>query len=204
MTRASQQQDTRPTDAPAPELTGGMMAGQSLIEYNTEILAARPGLLDIVMPMLEAVPEPDGDATARIIEQIATAMSAGDLDAPWNAESMRDSLDVPVTITAVHKMPSDFVGGFGIYLVCQCVDNVEGIAYVLSTGSVQIVAQLARAHVLDLFPLEVIPRRSAKPTKNGFYPMHLEMVRRQARRRAERVDPRRKPDVIEGRAEAAS
>lgn len=160
----------------------------ALQESNAHMLAAIPGGFQVFMQLLEQVPEPDDDAAARIVMEILAAQNLEDLDRPWDVEGMRDHVDSILRVKSVTRMASDFLGGLGWYLVCR-VDQPEiGEEFTLTTGSVSIVAQLVRAHVAGWLPLQVIPRQSAKPTKNGFHPMHLELVRRAGRSRAVIID----------------
>lgn len=168
--------DTTPLDGEQPTT--------ALQEWNAEVLDATPGLREVFLELLMAVPDPPDDATARIVGQILEAQSVEELDRPWDAEGMRDLRDTVVRVNSVHKMPSDYRKGLGTYLVCNCTDPASGEQFVLTTGSVSIVAQLVRAHALGGLPLEVVPKMAEKASKNGYFPMHLELVRRGRRVRA--------------------
>ena len=65
----------------------------------------------------------------------------------------------------------------GWYLVVKCDQPEIGEEFTTTTGSVSIVAQLVRAHVAGWLPLLVVPKQSEKPTRKGYRPMHLELVR---------------------------
>lgn len=160
----------------------------ALQESNANILAALPGGLQVFMKLLEQVPEPSDDVSAKIVLEILQAQNLEDLDRPWDVEGMRDHVDSILRVKAVTRMPSDYVGGLGWYLVCQ-VDQPEiGEEFTLTTGSVSIVAQLVRAHCAGWLPLQVVVRKSKKPTRKGYWPMHLELVRRAGRARAVVID----------------
>ncbi len=159
----------------------------ALQEWNAEVLAAAPGLAEVFLAMLAEVPDPPADATARIVAQILEARSVEELDRPWDAEGMRDYDGSVVRVESIHKMPSDYDQGLGTYLVCHCTQPGIGEKFILTTGSVSIVAQLVRAHALNALPLEVVPRVAEKPTRKGYHPMHLELVRR-GRRQATAID----------------
>lgn len=173
---------------------------QALVEYNAWALQQHPGAFEAFMAMLEAVPEPDDDAAARIVLEIMAAQSIEDLDKPWDVEGMRDHDGEVLQVHSIAKMPSDYKTGLGCYLVCKCSQPGIGEVFTLTTGSVSIVAQLVRAHTLEAFPLEVVPRQSERPTRKGYRPMHLELVRRGRRVRAQVVD--QKPDRAERLAAA--
>lgn len=167
----------------APAGTGAMDAVEEVREtalavYNAEVLDSAPGVREAFMTMLAEVPDPPDDAVVRIVQQILTAEYVEDLDKPWDAEGMRDLVGRVLRVDAIHKMPSDYVKGLGTYLVCQVTVPETGEQLVVSTGSVSIVAQLVRAYTLGALPLAVVPHESEKPSKNGYRPMHLEVVKR--------------------------
>lgn len=149
----------------------------ALQEYNAEVLDSQPGIREAFMLMLAEVPDPPPDAAAAIVGAILSAQSVEDIDKPWDAEGMRDLKDRSLLVREVHKMPSDYAQGLGVYLVCRVVTGESGEEKVVTTGSVSIVAQLVRAHTLGALPLLVIPREAKKPSRNGYLPMHLELVR---------------------------
>lgn len=148
-----------------------------LAEYNAEVLDSKPGIREAFMLMLSEVPEPEGDAAAKIVGSILGAQAVEDLDKPWDSEGMRDLVDQVVQVRAISRRPSDYAKGLGVYLGCEVLVESTGDEMFVTTGSVSIVAQLVRAHMLKALPLRVIPKEADKPTKNGYIPMHLEMVR---------------------------
>lgn len=184
---------TRTTD-PTPDKalqelnrnTGGNAENEALQLYNAEVLASAPGLREAFLQLLEQVPEPDDDATARIVAAILGAEAAEELDAAWDAEGMRDYVDQVIRVKRVHKLPSDYQGGLGVFLVCLCDQPHIGEEFILTTGSVSIVAQLVRAHVAGWLPIEVVTRSAE--TRQKYQAMHLELVRRGRRKRAEVID----------------
>jgi hypothetical protein len=84
--------------------------------------------------------------------------------------------------------PRDYAEGLGVFLVCRVDQPHVGEEFILTTGSVSIVAQLVRAHTQGWLPLQVVPRKAAKPSRNGYFPMHLELVRNARRPRAVVID----------------
>jgi hypothetical protein len=170
--------------APAGELEESR--AQALELYNAQVLQTVPGLQEQFLAMLQDVPEPDDDATARIVASILGAETAEELDAAWDAEGMRDRTDEVVIVKAVHKLPSTYTGGLGVFLVCRCESPGIGEEFILTTGSVSIVAQLVKAHIRGWLPLTVIPRKAE--SRNGYWPMHLELVRQAKRARPAVID----------------
>lgn len=189
MTRQATTHDPAPAAPDGLEAAGEPVDQQTgLVEYNAWVLQQYPGGYEAFLMMLAEVPEPDDDAAARIVMEVLGAQSVEDLDKPWDVEGMRDYDGTMLQVQSITKMPSDYKTGLGCYLVCRCSQPELGEVFTLTTGSVSIVAQLVRAHTLNAFPLEVIPRQSEKPTKKGYRPMHLELVRRGRRVRARVLD----------------
>ncbi len=146
-----------------------------LAEYNAEVLDSQPGMREAFLAMLMEVPEPDDDAAARIVGTILGAETIEDLNKPWESDGMRDYFDQVLTVHEITRRPSDYQGGLGVYLGCICTVHSTGKREFVSCGSVSSVAQLVRAHALQLLPVSVIPVKAKKPTKRGYWPYHLEV-----------------------------
>lgn len=176
----------------------GEVQETALAEYNAGILDAYPGGREAFALLLADVPEPSEDAAARIVLQILDAQTAEELDRPWDVDGMREYDGVVLRVLSIVKMPSDYTTGLGCYLVCTCSQPEIGEQFVLTTGSVSVVAQLVRAHVAGWLPLDVVPRQSARPTRKGYRPMHLELVRRGRRARAQVIEQAAQPAAAGG------
>jgi hypothetical protein len=131
-------------------------------------------VVDYYESILESVPDAGGDGIEGILEQIAAAQDATGLDDPWRAGGLAKYLDKPLVIQSISKMPSDFGSGLSYFLVVDGAERATGEKVTVTTGSLSVVAQLLKAWQLDLFPVLVIPRASKRPTKDGYYPQHLE------------------------------
>ena len=131
---------------------------------------------DELPQLIAGIPDAEGDAEARIIEQILNAQSIGDLDAPWRSGSLGKHNGTVLTITDVSKMPSDKDQGIGYFLIVRGTIRGSGEPFVASTSSHAILAQLTRLWLAQAFPVDVVPRKADKPSRNGFYPEHLEIV----------------------------
>lgn len=130
--------------------------------------------------MLEAVPESGGDGMAGILESLAAATDASDLDAPWRTEGLEAFLNTELSILRIRKVPSDYQGGLEWFLVADAAIVATGELVTFTTGAVSVVAQLVKAFALDAFPWRVIPRQSDRPSARGYFPQHLEVVAKQA------------------------
>lgn len=127
--------------------------------------------------MLSQVPDAGDQGIEAILEQIAQATTPGDLDAPWNAGGFGALAGIPIRVYGIRKMPSDFGSGLSFFLVVDGARLDSGEKITATTGSVSVVAQLVKAWSLDAFPWDVVPTLAKRPTKDGYYPMHLENVR---------------------------
>lgn len=137
----------------------------------------RPDIVMAYEAMIADVPEAGGDGFEAILQAVLDAQGLQDLDAPWRSSGLEDWANLPLRITGLKRMPSDYDGGLPFFLVVQAVQPATGEIVTITTGAVSIVAQLAKAWSAGWFPLDVIPRKAARPSARGFYPMHLEVRR---------------------------
>jgi len=135
-----------------------------------------PRVVEAYEGMIADVPEAGGDGFEAILEAIAAASSAAELDAPWRSAGLEGLANVPIVVSGIRKMPSDYPGGLPWFLVVDAAVRATGERITVTTGSVGVVAQLVKAWSLDAFPLTVVPRMAARPSRSGYYPMHLEIV----------------------------
>ena len=165
------------TDKDSQAVSGEVVNGE------TGMVAMNPDTLATIDALASLIPEGGEDAVQRMAEQILSTASANDLDAPWRSLGLRKLNGVPILVTDLKRMPSDFDQGLGFYLIATVAIKASGEILSVSTGSAFVVLQLLRAWGLErqtpgtVFPWGVIPRVSDKPTANGFYPMHLEVIR---------------------------
>jgi hypothetical protein len=143
------------------------------ITVEPEIKELSAQALDSYQSMLSKVPEGGGGSADNIILQLAEAKTVKDLDRPWETNSFANMDGKIISVTDIKRMVSDFDSGFGYYLVVTYTDGETGEVRNGITGSVSIVAQLIRAYTLGAFPVSCLIKKSERPSKNGFYPMHL-------------------------------
>jgi hypothetical protein len=124
------------------------------------------------------VPSEDGGGIERIIEAILSADSWDQVDAPWDTTNVKLLEGKTLRINSITRRPSSFKGGLGIFLVVNATDIGTGEAMVITTGSVNVVAQLVRLYMLESLPVFVKWIVADRPTENGYYPHHLEIVGR--------------------------
>lgn len=131
---------------------------------------------DELPQLISGIPDAPDDAEARILEQILNAQSLSDIDAPWRSGSLGKYNGTVLTITEVSKIPSDKDTAIGYFLVVRGTVRGTGETFTASTSSHAVLAQLTRLWLAGAFPVDVIPRKAERPSRNGFYPEHLEMV----------------------------
>lgn len=157
----------------------GTSAVQTVPAQGVEVVATElpEQTVALYAPMIAAIPDAGAEGMANILDQIAKATTLTQLDAPWQAGGLQKYRDRQIVVVGARKMESDFAGGLGWFLILDCADPATGETFVATTGSVAIVAQVAKWWSMGDQPLRCIPRLAKNPTPNGFYPMHLEIVR---------------------------
>jgi hypothetical protein len=153
------------------------VSSTELVIKSTGEVATAEAINTYLTAILDRVPDQDeGDVTG-IIAQIINAEDSDGLDSPWQSAGMKKFRNHAVRIDSIKKLESEFAEGLPFYLLCEGVVLETGEYQALTTSSVQIMAQILVAWDKGLWPLTVYPRVATKPTKKGFYPMHLEIYR---------------------------
>jgi hypothetical protein len=141
-----------------------------------QAITIRPELQAAVDLMMDGIPEAGGDAFESIIGALLTVTDARDLDAPWRSAGLGELANTRIVVRGIRKSPSDFPGGLPFFLLVDGAIADTGEVFTVTTGAASVVVQLAKAHQLGALPLTCIPRIADRPSRNGYYPMHLEMV----------------------------
>jgi len=153
------------------------MTSTDLVIKSTGEVATPDSINVYLTAILERLPMQDeGDVTG-ILAQIINAEGVEDLDSPWQSAGMGRYSGYALEIRAIKRLESDFPGGLGWYLLCEGVILETGEYKAFSTSATAIMAQLLIAWDRGFFPYKVYVRIATKPTKKGFYPMHLETYR---------------------------
>jgi hypothetical protein len=126
--------------------------------------------------MAVAIPSDIGGGTEDILRKVLQAATWEQLDEPWRTSDVEDILGKTLRITKVVRRPSTFSEGLGVFLVVHLTDPKDGKEYVKTTGSVSVVAQLARAYFLGVTNMLVKWCRAERQSERGYYPQHLEVV----------------------------
>lgn len=157
--------------------TNGAAATAESIPESSAVTVLSPKVIEAYEAMIADVPDAGGEGMDAILRSLATATDVADLDAPWRSGNLEAFLNMPLVVTGIRKLPSDYDGGLPYFLVVDAGVRATGELVTITTGAVSVVAQLVKAHQLDAFPLTVIARRADRPSRSGFYPLHLEVVR---------------------------
>lgn len=146
----------------------------------------------------EVIDDP-GEISRQIIAELLAAETDDDLEFVGTAQGWQELEGVPVEIQGFRWRPSDFTPDDpekfhnSIYLVVFGNRMDDGEAVVLTTGSLNVCAQLSNLARRGSIPGAVrILARAEKPTKNNFYPLRLvstpeEIERRKQERQTARA-----------------
>lgn len=132
--------------------------------------------LALFAQMAVSIPEAtDSEAYEAIVLQLLAAEDVDSLNAPWDSNAAEDLAGYRLKIETIERRQSDYAGGLGLFLTLKGVKITTGDKFVWSTGSVSIVAQLARAWHLNAFPVIAELVIADTPTANGYRPQHLKI-----------------------------
>lgn len=140
---------------------------------GTEVEAISPETIEKFRAIVAALPQPEGSADDRIVSMLLDAASWEELDAPWQTTDLERLLGHDLRIESVSAMPSAFADGLGFFLVVNSYDMESGEELTWTTGSVSVVAQLAKAAHAGWLPLRAQLVQAERPTRRGYYPQHL-------------------------------
>jgi len=123
--------------------------------------------------LVSVIPLGGEDASWSIVDQIMHAQSPADMEKIWSSGSFSDWLGRSIIVTDIHRGESDFKDGLGFFLILSCVDADTGEEFTVTTGSLNVVVQLAWAYTNMSLPFSCTPRQSDRPTADGYYPQRL-------------------------------
>lgn len=153
------------------------MAGKSTTQQANVAVVAE-STLQTFLTFARTIPDAEeGSGLDNIISQILSGETADDLDSAWQSTGGEKLINKPMTITEITKRPSDFGEGLGVYLVVSAILAQTGESVTFTTGSVSIVAQLAKAYAGGMLPLDCQLVQAARPSAQGYFPQHLEILR---------------------------
>lgn len=145
---------------------------------QADVAVVAESTLQTFLTFAQGIPDAEeGAGLDNIVSQILTGDTADDLDSAWQSTGGEKLIGKPMSITGVTKRPSDFGEGLGIYLVVAAILAETGESVTFTTGSVSIVAQLAKAYAGGMLPLDCRIVQSERPSARGYYAQHLEILR---------------------------
>lgn len=112
----------------------------------------------------------------QIAAQIVAADTVEAIFATRDTIGSKDYVDQPFTLLGVDVRDST-IGGDGPpkYMVLRCA-NGDGEPFVLTSGSVNIMAAAWNAADRGFLPVRVVIRRAKNPSAAGYYALWLELV----------------------------
>ena len=134
-----------------------------------------------LIQMIPDMPESDG---AGILADILNAESPDDLNRGTKLPSGPDLAPCQLVITDVHKMPSDLAGDdddtgvrLGHYLIIESTSGPYREPIRWQTSAPGLVLPIAKLYAWGKLPALVEIKESDKPTRRGFRPLNLTVVK---------------------------
>lgn len=122
------------------------------------------------------IPDAGTTGVEGIVAQIMSVENVAQLGSAWESENTKALVGKVVQITGLSKMESDLPEGLPYFLIVQYLDTETGEVGTFTTGTVSVVAQLAKAYAEGWLPLDCRVEQSKRPTKDGYYPLHLKVL----------------------------
>jgi hypothetical protein len=133
--------------------------------------------LAAVKAILSSIPSADDDPTERMANFILT-QPAEKWEELWaGLPSVRDYKGQQIVVHDLRVRESDFEGPTGIYLILDATDAETGAHELISCSSQMAMVQLLALYRDKRLPALVEVVEKDKPTKAGFRPIHLKVVK---------------------------
>lgn len=146
-------------------------------DVRPEPIRVSQGVVQVWEAMIDQVPDAGQDGVENILQQLAEATDASQLDEPWRVGGLGDLADRPIVVTGIAKMAAEFEGPIPYFLIVRGARLDTGESFTATTGALSVVGQLVRAYALDAFPWRCVLRIADRPSKSGYFPQHLEALR---------------------------
>lgn len=158
---------TKTETEPTPTETPAGATPAATVDAELEAVKAHAASLTVEDP--EQVQE-------RILRSMLGATNPHDLLTAGAATPASDIYGVPLTVTAIRASESDFTDGADLYLHIEVTTKQNGDRLTVSCGARDVCAKLVLADMRGWLPMDCVIEQSAKPTKDGFYPVFLRPV----------------------------
>ena len=140
---------------------------------DSALAVVQGGPLATVKALLQTVPDAEADPTSRMLQFILDNPATNWENLWQKVDNLRDNAGRSFRLHAFRQMTSDFESELGIYLLCDVdwlPDETPGLLACSSEVSMVQMIALQRDNKLPA-DLEIV--KKDKPTKAGFYPIHL-------------------------------
>jgi hypothetical protein len=128
-----------------------------------------------VFPQEEVMPLADPtQAAIEIVAGILSATSPEQVLKRRETYSSRDLVGVPLEIRGYRVFNSAFESGPRVFFACDARRLDTGEEIIVTSGAANILAQLVALRKLGALPAKVRVATTAKPTRQGYYPLWLE------------------------------
>lgn len=160
--------EEKSTDAPTADHTPAIPEGRIVNTVTSEALGR------FLATATEVAQEDPEAISLAIVERILNATSVEEVLTPNQVVHARDIIGVPLNVTGIRWLESDFESGPGMYAIMDCVRADTDAHLVVSCGGQNVLAQLWKLNDLGAFPARVVIQQAPRPTKAGFLPLWLE------------------------------
>lgn len=161
-------------DPLAPATTALATRGQGMTLAKLHPLQEGETPLAYVARMMQLLPEPDEDAVNKIAAGILAADDLDDENQLWDSTGSSKLIGKTYVFQRLTVRPSDFDNApLPFFLVCMATDYETGQETVITTGSVNIVTSLIKAHLLGNLPAVAEICGPRRRPKSGYIPLHL-------------------------------
>lgn len=120
------------------------------------------------------------DTRQRIVAGILGATDIDAVFAMWEDKEAENKVDRPMRIDDVAFDESTYNNSIGWYALVFAHEISTGEEWQFSIGAENVVTQLIALANLNSLPVDVVIKKSERPTREGYYPLHLERIRGKA------------------------
>lgn len=160
--------EERPDDIAKADNTPAVAEGRIVATVTSEALGR------FLSTATEVAQEDPEAISLAIVERILNAKTAEEVLTPNQVVHARDLIGVPLNVSGIRWLESDFETGPGMYAIMDCVRVDTDSHLVVSCGGQNVLAQLWKLNDLGAFPARVVIQQAPRPTKAGFLPLWLE------------------------------
>ena len=132
---------------------------------------------EFVTEAYTAVDADDNVTQLAILDSILNADTVETILGDADVSSLGDHVNRELWLHAYRWNPSDKADGIGVFMSIEASNDKDGDRFIVNSGSLTIMAQVFALAKADKLPVQVTVTKKDTPTKNGYYPMRLDLVR---------------------------